>query len=339
MTDEFVSLLVQLVEQPAISGHEDPMSRFFADDLKPYADDVSIDALGNVIARFGSGTPRIAVLAHMDTIGFLVKYINSDGTLRVVSVGGVNLKALPGTAVRVGTVPGMFGIRSQHLARSGDAAVNDIEDVFIDVGGATDIEITTPVTYAPQTMRLGEKLFCSPYLDNRAGCAVVLQLARQLAPPGSVYLIGTVQEETTCAGALHTLQTVAPDVAIFVDGTVSYDTPDTHGRGSVELGAGLVLTSYLYTSGLNGWHAHPGLRAHLKQVANSKNIPFQQDAVRGLMSETRVAGWLAIPSAIIGLPMRGKHAPLETVHLDDITNAVRLLATIVQRPLPDLSRG
>jgi putative aminopeptidase len=339
MTDALVSLLGQLVEQPAISGHEDPMSRFFADNLKPHVDGVTIDALGNVIARFGSGTPRIAVLAHMDTVGFLVKYINSDGTLRVVSVGGVNLKALPGTAVRVGSLPGMFGLRSQHLARSDDAAVNDIEDVFIDVGDVTNIEVATPVTYAPQSLRLGEKLYCSPYLDNRAGCAVVLQLARQLAPSGSVYLIGTVQEETTCAGALNALQAVAPDVAIFVDSTVSYDTPDTRGRGSVELSAGPVLTSYLYTSGLNGWHAHPKLRAHLKEVANTENISFQQDAVHGLMSDSRVAGWLAIPSAIIGLPMRGKHAPLETVHLDDITNAVRLLAAVVQRPLPDLSRG
>jgi putative aminopeptidase FrvX len=275
----------------------------------------------------------------LDTVGFLVKFINSDGTLRVVSVGGVNLKALPGATVRVGAVAGMFGVRSQHLARSGDASVNDIEDVFIDVGGATDIEIAAPVTYTPQAIHLGEKHYCSPYLDNRAGCAVVLQLARQLAPSGSVYLIGTVQEETTCAGALHALQTVAPDAAIFVDGTVSYDTPDTRGRGSVELGAGPVLTSYLYTSGLNGWHAHPKLHAHLKEVAKIEKIFFQQDAVNGLMSDSRIAGWLAIPSAIIGLPMRGKHAPLETAHLDDITNALRLLAAVVQRPLPDLSRG
>jgi len=338
--DEFIPLLRELTALSGISGHEDIVIRYMANDFKRFTDDVSIDRLGNVIARFGSGEPSIAILAHLDTVGFMVKSVNSDGTLRVVSVGGTNLKALPGTAVCVGNAPAMFGVRSQHLAQPGDGAVNSIEDLYLDVGGQ-DIEITTPVTYAPHFMQLGEHLYCSPYMDNRAGCALLLHLARTLPPTrvGTVYLIGTVQEETTCVGAFHALQALAPDAAIFVDGTVSYDTPDTRTRGSVALGNGPVLTSFLYVSGLNGWHAHPVLRAHLRQLAGDSHIPFQQDAVHGLMSDSRVTTLLGTPSAIVGLPMRNKHAPLETIHLNDAANAAKLLLGLLQRLLPDLSRG
>ncbi len=343
--DQFVALLDDLTATPGIAGHEDAIARSMARQLRPWADQVEIDRLGNVIARFGTlaAAPRIAVLAHLDTVGFLVKRISPDGMLGVVGVGGVNLLSLPGAAVRVGTHPGVIGVRSQHLASPGDS-LPDVDDLTIQVDPeiVPDIEITMPITFAPGAVRLGGGLFCAPYLDNRAGCAVLVELARQLAssrPSLSVVLVATVQEETTCAGAIQALQAIAPDVAFFVDGTLSYDTPDTRHLGMVRLGSGPVLTSYLYVSGYNGWHAHPALRDHLKTAARESNIPFQQDAIRGLISDARVATWLGIPSAIVGLPMRGKHSPLEIAHLDDLSHAVRLLIAALHRPLPDLSRG
>ncbi|MCC7446613.1 MAG: M20/M25/M40 family metallo-hydrolase [Anaerolineae bacterium] len=333
--------LRELVQIPGLSGHEDAIIRYCADQLRAHADEVRIDSLGNVIARFGDPShKRIAVLAHLDTVGLMVKAINGDGTLKVVAVGGVNLKALPGTAVRVGDRPGVIGVRSQHLSQPGDAAVN-IDDLYVDVGKDQAVAITTPITYAPNVVELGGNVFASPYLDNRAGCAVLLEVAQQIQRDGpcTIYLIGTVQEETTCAGAYHALADIKPDMALFVDGTVSYDTPDTRGRGSVMVGAGPVLTAFLYVSGLNGWHAHPVVRSSIKQTANAAGIPFQQDAIHGLMSDARVTTWLGVPSAIIGLPVRGKHAPLEVVHLDDLANAARLLMAILHRSLPDLARG
>ena len=296
-------------------------------------------------ARFGpaDGAPRVAVVAHSDTVGFLVKRADPAGFLRVVAVGGVNAKALPGAAVRVGEHPGVIGVRSQHLAQPGDATVS-LDDLTIEVDPAlvASIPITTPATYAPQFVPLGDTLLASPYLDNRAGCAVLLELAARLRaepPPCAVTLIASAQEETTCAGAFHALAEARPDLALFVDGTVSYDTPETQSRGAVTLGGGPVLTAYLYTSGLNGWHAHPGLRAHLGEVAVREEIAVQQDAVRGLMSDARVALPLAIPSALIGLPMRGKHAPLETVDLRDLAAAVDLLLASIRSPWPALTRG
>src|SRR5260221_710869 len=340
MLDEFRQSLRELTPLPGISGHEDPASAYMARHLGELADEVSIDLLGNVIARFGAKEkPAAAVMAHIDTVGFLVKRVNPDGSLGVVPVGGVNLKALPGTPVRVGDLPGVIGIRSQHQAQPNEAAVS-ADDLYIHVGTGQSVEITTPITYATSAVELAGNFWSSPYLDNRAGCAVLLALARLLKDKKAqtVYLIGTVQEETTCQGAYHALDVIRPDAALFVDGTVSYDTPDTRGRGSVSLGAGPVLTSFLYTSGLNGWHAHPSLRSQLKRIAEEVGFPYQQDAVHGLMSDARAVTPLGIPSALVGLPMRGKHSPMEMISLDDLVIATRLLYAFLERPLPSLQR-
>lgn len=339
-TASFVSLLEALTVVPGPSGYEEAIARALADRLAPLVAEVRLDALGNVIARLAGPAegPHVAVLAHLDTVGFAVKTVSADGVLRVVPVGGVNLKALAGAAVRVGAVPGVIGVRSQHQARPGDEAVRE-EDLYVQVApeAVAQIAVTAPVTYAPQSVRLGERLIAAPHLDDRAGCAALIALAERLtgaALPQQVTLIGTVQEETTCAGALAALRAVAPDAAFFVDGTLSYDTPETRGQGAVVLGGGPVLTSFLYVSGLNGWHAHPALRDHLVRVAAEAGIPAQQDAIRGLISDARAATWLGIPSAVIGLPLRSKHAPLELLHLDDLAWAVELLAAALQRPLP-----
>ena len=341
MSDPFPPLLDVLTRLPGIAGHETQVQEYLLAQLAPLADEAWSDPIGNVIARFGDrdAQPGVAILAHMDTLGFLVKRIHEDGTLGVVAVGSVNTLALPGAAVQVGSFPGIIGVRAQHLAQAGDT-LPDIDDLYIQIDPAAipQIEITTPVIYAPQTIHLGDRWYASPYLDNRAGCAVLLEVARwlqQAALPYTVYVIATVQEETTCAGAMCALQAVKPSQAIFIDGTLTYDTPETRRWGAVRLGGGPVLTAYLYISGLNGWHADPRLRAYFKQQAAQAGIPFQQDAIHGLMSDARVSTWLGIPSTLIGLPVRGKHGPLEIMHLDDLSHAVRLLASA----LPGMAAG
>ncbi len=353
--DGFAALLDGLIPLGGLAGHERAVMRTMSRALAASgADDTTCDALGNLIARFGPADAphRVAVLAHMDTVGLMVKQIDAAaGILRVVPVGGVNLKALPGTAVQVwqyaetdhvpqlpGT-PGVIGVRSQHLAQPGDTATH-AADLYVQVDPAAAAHIcpTAPITFAPQIVRQGERLYNSPHLDNRVGCAVLLALgawlgqAQHVTAQHTIYLIGTVQEETTCAGTLHALRLVAPDRAIFVDGTLSYDTPETQSQGAVQLGGGPVLTAFLYTSGLNGWHADPLYRGHLRQHAQDQGMPYQEDAMRGLMSDARTASWLGIPSVLIGIPMRGKHGPLETVHLDDLVHSAALLTFELGNP-------
>lgn len=347
--DGLAALLAELIPLGGLAGHEYPISEALAARLRPYAAAVTQDRLGNVIARFGPehAAQRIAVLAHLDTVGMLVKQVEPGGLLRVVPVGGVNLKALPGATVAIWTsprpgdlpqppgLPGVITVRAQHQARPGDLAP-DFDTLTVQVDPAAVVPIAAPITFAPQIVRQGPHLFSSPHLDNRAGCAVLLALAEWLAGADlpadrAITLIGTVQEETTCAGAFHALQAVAPTIALFVDGTLSYDTPETRG-GAVSLGNGPVLTAFLYVSGLNGWHADPRLRAGLARLATAHGIAHQHDAIRGLISDARTALWAGIPSALVGLPMRSKHAPLETLDLRDLVGATRLLAAALSGP-------
>ncbi|MFN8377538.1 MAG: M20/M25/M40 family metallo-hydrolase [Anaerolineae bacterium] len=343
--DALRRLLGALTVVPGVSGHEDAIASAFLHELAPYTVESRIDALSNAIARIPSapesaGGARIALVAHLDTVGLMVKRRNADGTLGVVRVGGFNMKAAPGAAVRVGDRPGLIGVRSQHQARSGEG-IPEQDDLYIEVGAGSPPMVTTPITFAPQTVEMEGGFYASPYLDDRAGCAVLVEIARQIAgrTPHQVFVIGSTQEETTGTGVQPALAAIQPDAAIFVDGTLSYDTPETRGKGEVALGKGPVLLDFLYVSGLNGWHAHPRLTMHLARVADEVNLDVQYDAVHGLMSDARSTQLLAIPSALVGLPMRGKHGPLETVHLDDMAGAVALLTAALLAPLPSLARG
>jgi putative aminopeptidase FrvX len=349
MPMDTVQLLRTLTAAPGISGSEDAAARVMAELVRPYVDDVQIDSMANVIARIGPETgPRLAVCAHLDTIGFMVKRPAGgpgEDALRVVSVGGINLRAAPGTLVHAhtaaGIVPGMIGVRSQHQAALMAEGTPAMEDLVIHVPPQSGIPVGTMITYAPQWQAIGSCVV-SPYLDDRAGVALLIALAERLrgaALPFTVMLIGTTQEETTCQGARVALRAVQPLAALFVDGTVSYDTPETSRFGETRLGAGPVLTQFLYIRGLAAWHAHPRLWAHLRDLAHAHGIGVQHDVVHGLMADSLAAADLGIPSAVIGLPMRSKHAPLEMLDLRDFDAALALVSHACTTALPGLARG
>lgn len=331
---------------PGISGHEDAVIRRFAEALRPHARQVTIDKLGNVIAWCGraDAPTTIALCAHLDTVGLMIKHRILPGIYGVITVGGANLKALPGAHVRVQRpdgvwIEGAIGVRSQHLAQPGDTAVSSIEEVYVQVDPALTLEAGSAVIFAPQTTDLGD-CWSSPALDDRAGCVSLLEFAGRLAESQhNIALIGTVQEETTCMGARAAMYAVQPDAALFIDGCIAYDTPETQKRGSVALGLGAVLIKFLYVSGLNGWHAHPALFSHLKAAAQKAGIPVQHDAQHGIMSDARAAALEGIPSAVIGIPMRGKHSPAEVINLADLESVIVLMQQVVSLPLPSFSRG
>lgn len=345
MTD-LRALLRDLTAAPGISGSEDAAAALTADRLRAFTDAVTIDSLANVIARFGPADgPALAVCAHLDSIGFMVKHQPAPDVLRVVTVGGINLKAAPGTAVLIhaegGSVNGIIGVRSQHQSGIVGDKLPDVPDLYVEIPPGLSIAPGTPITYAPQFIQLGERV-AAPYLDDRAGVVSLIALAERLhanPPPLTVYLIATTQEETTCQGAKAALGRLRPDAALFVDGTVTYDTPETARFGAVMLGTGPVLNKFLYIRGLAAWHAHPPLFAHVERTARAAGLPYQMDAVHGLMADSLGAVDHGIPSAVIGLPMRGKHAPLELLDLADLTATIDLLAALCAAELPDLARG
>lgn len=330
MRDDLLSLLQSLTPLAGISGHEDAVIGFLSQYFQSRNADVQIDKLGNVIASYQRGKPHIAILAHMDTVGLKVKQIINDTLLQAMPVGGINYKALPGARVMVGEQEGIVTVRSQHLATSNDRLMSE-HDIWVQVENTQLTPPTTPIRYQSNPIMMGD-YYSDCGLDNRAGCALLCLLTDFLANtdlPFSVSLIGTVQEETTCLGAINTLRELQPDYAIFIDGTLSYDLPETQSRGQVALGLGAVIVDYLYVSGLNGWHADPNLTTLLIQSAEQTQTPYQQDAVRGLMSDARSATQNGIPSALLGIPMRAKHSASETLHIPDALGALQILKTML----------
>ena len=196
-----------------------------------------------------------------------------------------------------------------------------------------DIEIGNTVSFSPTFQTLSADLVCSKALDNRAGCYVLIEALRRLRDEDlgtTVAFVGTVQEELSCDGSLAPAQAFGAAMAVAVDGTVSYDTPDTEGQGDVRCGRGPVITRMLRTPGLNGWTPHPRIAAFLEQVATTAGIPFQRDAVAGLMSDARPLQLGGIPSAVIGIPMRGKHSPAEIISVTDLQHTVDLVVALVR---------
>jgi endoglucanase len=331
MRDQLLHRIQSLTSLPGISGHEQPITQFLRSHFQSCGAQVTVDRLGNVAGTFGSGKPHLALLAHMDTVGFKVKRSISETLLQAMPVGGVNYKALPGTRVIVGDQPGVIAVRSQHLAAGNDALMNE-HNIWVQTANAHLIPAATPIRFQSHPVIMGD-LYTDCGLDDRAGCAILCMLADQLAaaqPPVTVTLIGTVQEETTCLGAVNILRQLQPDYAIFIDGTLSYELPELRSQGSVIPGKGIVLVDFLYVSGLNGWHADPDLTAFLSAIARGASLPLQQDAIRGLMSDARSAAQNGIPSALVGIAMQGKHSAAETIHLQDMIDAVSILHTAVQ---------
>jgi len=340
---DLINLLRELTAIHAVSGYEDDMIRFMYEQMARLAYEPRIDKMGSVIAvkrgRSDNGR-KVMFFAHMDEVGFMVRKREPEGYLRLISVAG-NHKALPGQEVQIRTfngqiVRGVVGIKTAHLTTSieWENAVS-LESLYVypvdDGQEYVQVEVGNTVSFRPAFHNLAGNLVSSKALDNRVGCCVLLEAMRELRDrelEATIAFVGTVQEEISCDGSLAPARDFGADLAITVDGTVSYDTPDMPPEGEVKCGDGPVIARLLRTSGLNGWVPNPRLALFIEQVAKEKGIPFQRDAVFGLMSDAKPLRLGDIPSAVIGIPMRSKHSPAEVVSLIDVKNAVDLVVEV-----------
>jgi putative aminopeptidase FrvX len=334
-----------MVQIHAVSGYEDDMIRFVYQQVSSLVDEAHIDGMGNVIAiKHGTqaDAPRVLFSAHVDEVGFMVRRINADGTLGLFSLHG-NPKVLPGHTVQIRTtegqlVHGVIGIKSAHLTTPSEWERGvDLDALFVyveDTSPVVQIQIADTVSFAPDFRHLQRDRISSKSLDNRVGCAVLLAAMKNLAevkPASTTAFVFSVQEEISCDGVLAPAQAFGATFVIGVDGTVSYDTPDTPALGSVRLGKGPVITRMLLTHGLNSWCPNPKLAHYLETVAQVIGVPTQRDAVSGLMTDIKPLRLGGIPSALIGIPMLGKHSPAEVVALSDVEACVELTSALVSR--------
>ena len=341
-TEEIKSLLAEILPIPGVSGFEEPMIRFVRDRLAQSADEVEVDVRGNVYAHY-KGTvedrPLLMIPAHMDTLGFVVQSIDDRGFIRFAR--GTLALTLSARRVRLhgskGVVTGVIGCRIGYSTSKPEqmAQAPDGRDMYIDAGFTTrqeaeeaGIEIGTPATCTEELVTLGMPTrIAASYLDNRAGCAVMLALAeriRKIDPRGDVVLVGTIEEELGLRGASTAAFHLRPDVGISVDTQPVTDTPE-YGASALPLtiGAGPVIKFSENARTTN----HPRVRELLRSAAEEAGVPYQVAACppggtdMGAMEQAGPG----VPAAALGLPRRFAHSPNEVMDLRDICAAVPIL--------------
>lgn len=337
---------------PRVSGYEGEMAKRFADDLRPLADRVSVDRIGNVIATFDGEdkqAPSIMLFAHLDTIGFIVRRLEPDGFIRVERMGGVPERLCEGTPVRVGSEDGSYyngviGAKAYHvLSPAEKEKASSLATLFIDIGAESEaelhelgIEVGCPVCYYPLFIELRGDRISSSYLDNSVGLTQLLCVAEELKSKrarATVHIVGTVWEEFSARGAMIAARTVKTDMGICLLGPGAGDTPDQRGYNNVVLGGGpgAILFNFHGKGTLNGAVVHKGMLELLKKTALARGISLQRAAYRGALSDTAYLQLEdgGIPVMDMGSPDRYSHSPKEVCDLRDVRATAELVAGFV----------
>ncbi len=339
-------ILKELSEAIGVSGNEGGARAVILDAIREHVDEVKVDALGNILAfKRGTGRDRLRVMlsAHMDEIGLMVVGHDGDGFLRVNAVGGIDPRLLPGTAVQVGPecIPGVIGVKPIHLVKGDEAEkVLQIEDLVVDVGARNKDEakklapLGTTIAFAMRFRELGPTVSGKAF-DDRAGCAVLVDLVRGERFRCDLHAAFTVQEEVGLRGAQVAAYAIAPDCAFALEGTVADDIPkDKDTSPTSELGKGPAITVMD-----RSFIADRRLVRLLTGTAEALGIPYQfkQPGVGGTDSGAIHQTRQGVPAATVAVPCRYIHSPVSILSLDDFNNTVRLmresLARLTQRML------
>jgi putative aminopeptidase FrvX len=343
-------VLRKLLTAPGPSGYEQVAAAVFRDAAAAFAE-VSHDTVGSSVARV-KGTadgPLLAVIGHIDEIGLIVHHIDDDGFLWFSGVGGWDPIILVGQRVEIatrdGAVPGVVGKKPIHLLKEDERKqVPELRNLHIDIGAAGGDEARGRVRIGDVAVISGEPLeypngrIVSRSMDNRLGCFVAFEVARLVAEaggaPGDVAAVAVTQEEITFAGARTTAFTLEPDVAVVVDVTFETAAPGSDDKelGSHQFGSGPVLT--------RGSTLDPQLFELLHAAGEEAEIPFTVAAsarYTGTDADAVHVSRGGIPTAVVSIPLRYMHSPVEMVQLEDVENAAKLIAAFARKLTADLS--
>ncbi len=333
-------LLRRLIEAPAISGFEKNIRDVMQKELKKYADSVRVDKIGNLIAMKGKGSPKIMLSAHMDELGLIVKYIDKDGFIKFETVGGWDERILPANKVRIygskGPVVGVIGSKSVHISEDEERKKPiKLKDMFIDIGSKNKketekagISIGDFITNYGEFSNLNGSRITAYGCDNRIGCLELIEIMKSVNKfKGTLYVVGTVQEEIGLIGVRGSMFGINPDAMISLDTSLGGDTPDMKpGDVSAKLGDGPVMEIRDAMSFVN-----PRVRKWITETAKKTKIPLQHLVLNAGAQDSSVAAVVreGIPSGAVSVPSRYLHTPVEVIDMDDVKNSIRLVSEMV----------
>jgi endoglucanase len=332
-------IIKKLVEAYGPSGHEDQIRALIRDEVENLADEIRVDALGNLIVRKGPSSGAqpgasltVMLAAHMDEIGVMVSYIDEKGFARFTPIGGVSPNTLFGGRVRFadGSI-GVTHIEEGFGAWRGKAL--DMTKMYIDVGATSredaPIKVGDAAGFIRPLVEAGDRLIAKS-MDDRIGCAVLVETLRQLdTTPHTIYFVFSVQEEVGVVGARASAYGLDPDLGIAVDVTKTGDTPEAMPM-AVTLGDGPAIKVMD-----GGMLAHPAVKDLMVKRAEGAQIPYQLEILhRGTTDAYAIqVARAGVPSGCVSIPCRHVHTPSEMVDINDVQNAAKLLVEILRQPI------
>jgi putative aminopeptidase FrvX len=326
-------LIQKLTETYSPPGFEAPVRDVIRKEIKPYADQVKVDAMGNLVVRKGTrgkDGKRIMLAAHMDEIGLMVTHVDDNGFVRFTSLGYLRPDTL--LSGRVHFADGTQGVVGTEL-NIGDGKLATLEQCYIDVGAASagdcPVKIGDVATFERPFLDLGGRLVAKS-MDDRLGCAVLIETLRQLkSSPHELYFIFTTQEEVHLAGARAAAFGVDPDLGLAVDVTLTGDTPKSR-RMDIGLGKGPAIKIKD-----TGMIADPRIVAWMCATAEKKRIPYQREILEGGSTDAMVmqVSRAGVPVGCLSIPCRYVHTPSEMVDYGDVQASVKLLTALLSAPV------
>ncbi len=358
MNDSARTFLFDLLKTPSPTGFEAPGQRVWAAYLRPHADAVEADAYGTAWATLnGSGedAPRLMLDAHADEIGYMVRHVTDEGFLYVNRIGGSDRAIARGQRVRILTgsgapdeeaepVLGVVGQSAIHLRDRDDEKVPEVHELFVDIGAkdkeavaARGVRIGHPMVFDVDAAELADGRLTGRAIDNRLGGFIIAEAVRRLAsegegrPAATVFATNSVQEEIGGHGAKMITHRLRPDLALAFDVTHATDSPglDAKKHGEVKMGQGPTVT--------HGTSNHPLVVRRLIDVAEAEGIALQHEASSrrtGTDTDSIFSSRTGVPSALVSVPLRYMHSPVEVVDLEDVERCIRLFVAFARSVRP-----
>ena len=337
MEKRLLNFLKDLAEAPGPSGFEQAPQEVYRKFITPYVDDVKTDVHGNVIAsKKGKGKKRIALIAHIDEVGLMVKYIDDQGFVKFSTIGVIDLALLPGLRVNIyhgnEIVRGVVGAKPIHVYKGWerDKAIT-LDELWIDIGAKDKkdaqkmVSVGDFITYNPGIEHLPNHLILTKAADNRAGVfaiAAVLSNLENEAIEANVFAVSTVQEELFYRGAITSTFGIDPHIGLVVDITLATDHPtiDKNFYGEIQLNKGVVITL--------GANINPRVFEILKSAAELAKLDYQVEAIAGTTVTDANAVQISrsgVATGVVSIPHRYAHTPSEIISVKDLESTVELL--------------
>lgn len=334
-------ILEEITNLAGVSGDEKNITEYIKNKIKDRVDELRIDSMGNLIAKKkGSNSKfKLMLAAHMDEVGFIVKSINDDGTIKFLTIGGFDQRVLFGKKVLVGKekIPGVIGVTPIHLQTNTAKRKNfSSENLFIDIGADSKEEcqnIINPgdyISFQNNFQKFGDGLIAAKALDDRVGCVLLIELINQIETIDfDLVICFTVQEEIGTRGAEIAAYAESPDIAIVIEGTTASDVPDVKEHNySSRIGQGSVISLLDGAS-----YSNKKLVDFIIETAKDNQLKYQ---IKNTITGGNDAGKIqrsrsGVKTAVISLPVRYIHSPVSVIKEEDYENTAKLIKAIITK--------